>query len=81
MEAAVCGRAVALPLGFWQVVPAGDAPDLPPGTHMFESHLAKEDSPAFLVRSMEDMLGRGTRKKAASAETAAETPEVEHQTY
>jgi len=31
--------------------------------------------------SMEDVLGRGTRKKAASAETAAETPEVEHQTY
>ena len=31
--------------------------------------------------SMEEVLGRGTRKKAASAESAVETPEVEHQTY
>jgi small subunit ribosomal protein S2 len=31
--------------------------------------------------SMEDVLGRGTRKKAASADSAVETPEVEHQTY
>ena len=31
--------------------------------------------------SMEDVLGRGTRKQAAAAETPAETPEVEHQTY
>jgi small subunit ribosomal protein S2 len=31
--------------------------------------------------SMEEVLGPGTRKKAASAESAAETPEVEHQTY
>ena len=33
--------------------------------------------------SMEDVLGPGTRKKAASAETAetTETPEVEHQTF
>ena len=31
--------------------------------------------------SMEDVLGPGTRKKAASAETPAETPEVQHQTY
>ena len=31
--------------------------------------------------SMEEVLGPGTRKKAAAAEPAAETPEVEHQTY
>jgi small subunit ribosomal protein S2 len=31
--------------------------------------------------SMEEVLGPGTRKKAASAEPAAETPEVEHQTF
>jgi len=31
--------------------------------------------------SMEEVLGPGTRKKAASAESAVETPEVEHQTY
>jgi small subunit ribosomal protein S2 len=31
--------------------------------------------------SMEDVLGRGTRKKAASTDSAVETPEVEHQTY
>ena len=31
--------------------------------------------------NMEEVLGPGTRKKAASAETSAETPEVEHQTY
>jgi small subunit ribosomal protein S2 len=31
--------------------------------------------------SMEEVLGPGTRKKAASAESPAETPEVEHQTY
>ncbi|HEX6805006.1 MAG TPA: 30S ribosomal protein S2 [Terriglobales bacterium] len=31
--------------------------------------------------SMEDVLGPGTRKKAASAEAPAETPEVEHQTF
>jgi small subunit ribosomal protein S2 len=31
--------------------------------------------------SMEEVLGPGTRKKAASAETATEIPEVEHQTY
>jgi len=31
--------------------------------------------------SMEDVLGPGTRKKAVSAETPAETPEVQHQTY
>jgi small subunit ribosomal protein S2 len=31
--------------------------------------------------SMEDVLGPGTRKKAVSAESPAETPEVEHQTY
>jgi len=31
--------------------------------------------------SMEEVLGPGTRKKAAAAETPAETPEVEHQTY
>ena len=31
--------------------------------------------------SMEDVLGPGTRKKAASTEPAVETPEVEHQTY
>jgi small subunit ribosomal protein S2 len=31
--------------------------------------------------SMEDVLGPGTRKKAASAETSEEAPEVEHQTY
>ena len=31
--------------------------------------------------SMEEVLGQGTRKKAASAEAPAETPEVEHQTY
>jgi hypothetical protein len=30
---------------------------------------------------MEEVLGPGTRKKAASAEAPAETPEVEHQTY
>jgi len=30
--------------------------------------------------SMEEVLGPGTRKKAASAEGTAETPEVEHQT-
>ena len=29
----------------------------------------------------EEVLGPGTRKKAASAEAPAETPEVEHQTY
>ena len=31
--------------------------------------------------SMEDVLGPGTRKKAASAESAESTPEVEHQTF
>ena len=31
--------------------------------------------------SMEDVLGPGTRKKAASADTAADTAEVEQQTY
>jgi len=31
--------------------------------------------------SMEEVLGPGTRKKAASAEATEETPEVEHQTY
>jgi len=31
--------------------------------------------------SMEEVLGQGTRKKAAEAEAPAETPEVEHQTY
>ena len=31
--------------------------------------------------SMEEVLGPGTRKKAAAAETPAETPEVEHQTF
>jgi len=31
--------------------------------------------------SMEEVLGPGTRKKAATAEPVAETPEVEHQTY
>jgi small subunit ribosomal protein S2 len=31
--------------------------------------------------SMEEVLGPGTRKKAASAESAVEAPEVEHQTY
>jgi small subunit ribosomal protein S2 len=31
--------------------------------------------------SMEDVLGPGTRKTAVSAESPAETPEVEHQTY
>ena len=31
--------------------------------------------------SMEEVLGPGTRKKAAAAEAPAETPEVEHQTY
>jgi small subunit ribosomal protein S2 len=31
--------------------------------------------------SMEEVLGPGTRKKAVSAETPAETPEVQHQTY
>jgi small subunit ribosomal protein S2 len=31
--------------------------------------------------NMEEVLGPGTRKKAASAEAAAETPEVEHQTF
>ncbi len=31
--------------------------------------------------NMEEVLGPGTRKKAASAEAPAETPEVEHQTY
>jgi small subunit ribosomal protein S2 len=31
--------------------------------------------------SMEEVLGPGTRKKAASAEAPAETPEIEHQTY
>ena len=31
--------------------------------------------------SMEEVLGQGTRKKAASAEAPAETPEVEQQTY
>jgi small subunit ribosomal protein S2 len=31
--------------------------------------------------SMEEVLGQGTRKKAAAAEAPAETPEVEHQTY
>lgn len=31
--------------------------------------------------SMEDVLGPGTRKKAAAVETADEAPEVEHQTY
>jgi small subunit ribosomal protein S2 len=31
--------------------------------------------------SMEEVLGPGTRKKAASAEAPADTPEVEHQTY
>ena len=31
--------------------------------------------------SMEEVLGPGTRKKAASAEAPAENPEVEHQTY
>jgi small subunit ribosomal protein S2 len=30
--------------------------------------------------SMEDVLGPGTRKKAAAVDTAEETPEVEHQT-
>jgi hypothetical protein len=30
---------------------------------------------------MEEVLGPGTRKKAAAAEPAVETPEVEHQTY
>jgi hypothetical protein len=30
---------------------------------------------------MEEVLGQGTRKKAAAAEAPAETPEVEHQTY
>jgi len=31
--------------------------------------------------NMEEVLGPGTRKKAASAESPVETPEVEHQTY
>ncbi len=31
--------------------------------------------------SMEEVLGPGTRKKAAAAEALAETPEIEHQTY
>jgi small subunit ribosomal protein S2 len=31
--------------------------------------------------SMEDVLGPGTRKKAAAVDTADEAPEVEHQTY
>jgi small subunit ribosomal protein S2 len=31
--------------------------------------------------SMEEVLGPGTRKKAAAAEAPAETPEVEHQTF
>jgi small subunit ribosomal protein S2 len=31
--------------------------------------------------SMEEVLGPGTRKKAASTEAPVETPEVEHQTY
>jgi small subunit ribosomal protein S2 len=31
--------------------------------------------------SMEEVLGPGTRKKAATADAAAETPEVEHQTF
>jgi len=31
--------------------------------------------------SMEEVLGPGTRKKAAAAEAPAETPEIEHQTY
>jgi small subunit ribosomal protein S2 len=31
--------------------------------------------------NMEDVLGPGTRKKAAAVDTAEETPEVEHQTY
>jgi hypothetical protein len=29
---------------------------------------------------MEEVLGPGTRKKAASADATVETPEVEHQT-
>ena len=31
--------------------------------------------------SMEEVLGRGTRKKAVSSDSPAEAPEVEHQTY
>jgi small subunit ribosomal protein S2 len=31
--------------------------------------------------SMEEVLGQGTRKKSASAESPSEAPEVEHQTY
>ncbi len=39
-----------------------------------------EEPPAEDI-SMEDVLGRGTRKKAASADSTAEVPEVEHQTF
>jgi small subunit ribosomal protein S2 len=53
--------------------PVEGSPDLPSGPE-FPGE-ANEDI------SMEEVLGPGTRKKAATAESAAETPEVEHQTY
>ena len=53
--------------------PVEGSPDLPSGPE-FPGE-ANEDI------SMEEVLGPGTRKKAATAEPAVETPEVEHQTY
>src|SRR6266567_142305 len=67
------------------------AADLAAGVAQAEAAAAQEpvegspEATAAAVDSedinMEEVLGPGTRKKAASAEAPAETPEVEHQTY
>jgi len=67
------------------------AADLAAGVAQAEAAAAQEpveDSPEATGAAvdsedinMEEVLGPGTRKKAASAEAPAETPEVEHQTY
>src|SRR5881227_3502743 len=53
--------------------PVEGAPDISPEGPEFPGEATAEDI------SMEEVLGPGTRKKAAAAEPAAETPEVEHQ--
>ena len=55
--------------------PVEGAPDISPEGPEFPGEATAEDI------SMEEVLGPGTRKKAAAAEPAAETPEVEHQTF
>jgi len=67
------------------------AADLAAGVAQAEAAAAQEpveDSPEATGAAvdsedinMEEVLGPGTRKKTASAEAPAETPEVEHQTY